>query len=316
MTDFLFEGYEPEELALVEHIRSWSAQGLAPIDAIAIAHDVAERSARTGGLGLVADVTRGMRGRSLAALILVVFGIVAVIGYNLLPTGWSGVGSPQSTASPSPASPTQIPTATPSNKVTGECADPVSICRGALAAGTYTSRVFDAPLTFTVPSDWVNNIDRSRAFGLATDGGYIGLMTGPFLGFADPDCEDRFPAGVGTTLGEVVATLTNDPRLATSRAQAVTVGDRTGQVLDIQIAASWTRTCGSSDGLPAVNLLSTTDDRSGPGFGLAGAERTRAIFVDVGGAVVAINIGASDGTDLEAFVSKAMPIIESMRFTP
>jgi hypothetical protein len=313
MTDVPFEGYEPEELALVEHIRSWSAQGLAPIDAIAIAHDVAGRNARTGGLGFIADVRRAMRGRSLAAFMLAVSITAALIGYNLLPTGSSGIGSPQPTASPSP---TQIPTATPSSNVIGECVDPVSICRRALAAGTYASRAFDTPLTYTVTSDWVNNIDRSRAFGLAADGGYIGLMTGPFLGFADPDCEERFPAGVGTTPAEVVATLTNDPRLVTSPPQAVTVGNRPGQMLEIQIAPSWTRTCGSSDGLPAVNLLSTTVDHSGPGFGLAGTERTRVIFVDVGGTVVAINIGASDGTDLEAFESKAMPIIESMRFTP
>jgi hypothetical protein len=312
MTDVLFEAYEPEELALVEHVRSWSAQGLAPIDAIAIAHDVAGRNTRTGGLGFVADLWRAVRGRSLAALMLAVFIMAAVIGYNLLPNGSSGIGSPQPAASPSP---TQIPTATPSSNVIGECLDPVSVCRGALAAGTYASREFDTPLTFAVPSDWVNNIDRSRAFGLASDGGYIGMMTGPFLGFADPECEDRFPAGVGTTLAELVATLADDPRLVTSPPLAVTVGNRPGQMVDIQIAPTWTRTCRSSDGLPAVNLLSTSVDHSGPGFGLAGTERTRVIFVDVGGTVVAINIGASDGTDLEAFVSKAMPIIESMRFT-
>ena len=248
------------------------------------------------------------------AATMVAVAIVAVIGYNLLPNGSNATGGPQPTAKPS----TPNPTATPSVEVIGECIDPVSKCRGTLAAGTYGSREFGGALTYTVPSGWVNNIDRLRAFGLSSDKGYIGLMTGPFVvGWADSDCPGYAPAGAGNTLTEVVASLSRDPRLLIPPAQVLSIGDRTAEVLDLQIAPSWTGTCVSSQGLPAVNLLSTTGDRSGPGFGLAGTERTRAIFVDVGGSVVAINIGVSDTkTDFDAFVAEAMPIIESMRFGP
>ena len=31
---------------------------------------------------------------------------------------------------------------------------------------------------------------------------------------------------------------------------------------------------------------------------------------------MAINIGTPDGTDFEGFVAQAMPIVESIRFTP
>ena len=183
---------------------------------------------------------------------------------------------------------------------------------------TYASRAFDPALTYAIPSGWVNNIDLARAYGLATNGGYIGLTTGPFVDFADPDCEDRgrAPAGVGTTVAEVVATLSGDPRLLAAPAQAVTIGDRTGQILDVQIAPSWTGTCAWSDGMPGVHITGITDDLSGPGFRLAGTERARLIFLDVGESVVSITIGVTDRTDLEAFAAEVMPIIESMRFTP
>jgi len=245
---------------------------------------------------------------------MVAVAVVAVIGYNLVPRGSNAIIGGQPTASPS----TPSPTATPSVEVIGECVDPVSKCRGALAAGTYGSREFGAALTYAVPSGWVNNIDRFRAFGLGSDEGYIGLMTGPFVvGWADSDCPGYAPAGAGSTATEVVASLSRDPRLLIAPAQVLSIGDRTAEVLDIQIAPSWTGTCISSEGLPAVNVLSTTGDRSGPGFGLAGTERTRAIFLDVGETVVAINIGISDANaDFESFVAEAMTIIESMRFGP
>ena len=244
---------------------------------------------------------------------MVAVAVVVVIGFNISSNRSNAPGGPQPTTNPS----TPNPTATPSVQVIGECVDLVSICRGALAPGSYTSRAFGAPLTYTVPSGWVNNIDRFRAFGLSSDRGYIGLMAGPFVvGWADSDCPGYAPAGAGNTVSEVVATLSRDPRLLSAPAQVMNIGDRTAEMLDIQIAPDWTGTCLSSQGMPAVNLLSTTGDRSGPGFGLAGTERTRAIFVDVGTSVVAINIGVLDGTDFEAFVAEAMTIIESMRFGP
>ena len=258
----------------------------------------------------------------LAATIAAVM-IVGVIGFNLLPTAPTGIGGPRPTASSAPTpTPTPIPSPTPTPSPSPSF-DPLSacagVCRGELPVTvTYESRAFEPALTYAIPSGWVNNIDLPRAYGLAADGGYIGLTTGPFVDFADPDCEGRgqAPAGVGTTVAEVVAALSGDPRLLAAPAQAVTIGDRTGQILDMQIAPSWTGTCAWSDGMPGVHITGITDDLSGPGFRLAGTERARFIFLDVGESVVSINIGVTNGTDFEAFAAEVMPIIESMRFTP
>ena len=294
------------------HARLGSELGLTPVQ---------------GDLSVPLPRVRARRGRvaftlnanvKLAASIAAVI-IVTVIGYNLLPTASTGIGGPRPTASSAPTptpTPTPIPTPTPSFDPLSVCA---GACRGALPVTvTYASRAFKPALIYAVPSGWVNNIDLPGAYGLATAGGYIGLMTGPFVDFVDPECEDRnrAPAGVGSTVTEVVASLSGDPRLLASPARAVTIGDRTGQILDMQIAPSWTGTCAWSDAMPGVQILGTTDDISGPGFRLAGTERTRFIFLDVGDSVVSINIGVTDGTDFETFAAEVMPIIESMRFTP
>jgi hypothetical protein len=85
-------------------------------------------------------------------------------------------------------------------------------------------------------------------------------------------------------------------------------------VVDVTIAPSWGGTCAWSGGKPAAVILSATD--TGPAFGLGGPERSRFIFVDVGGSLVAINISAPDGSGFEDFVTQAMPIVETMQFTP
>jgi hypothetical protein len=183
-----------------------------------------------------------------------------------------------------------------------------------------------SPLAFrpvthlALPDGWVVPGDDPRSFTLAPPagppeaGGSIGVMTAPFVSFADRDCEGRAPAGVGTSIAEVVAALAGDPRLVTTPAQAVTVGDRTGQMLDVQVASDWTGTCAWSGGTPAVVILSATD--TGPAVGLGAGERSRFIFLDIAGSVVSINIVTSDGSTFEAFVTRAMPIVDSMRFTP
>lgn len=229
----------------------------------------------------------------IAAVLIVAVGAV----YVLRPAPEPGIGAPPATASPSPAgSPSPVPTL----KAT-------------------TSSMFQPTLSVSAPGDWTVR-DGDRTFGLDAPaespeaGGNIGIMTAPFVRFDDPDCEDQAPAGVGTSVSEVVATLVADPRLLTTEPQAVTIGGRTGQMLDVQLARDWTGTCAWGGGMPAVLILSATD--TGPAFGLRGTERGRFIFLDIAGSVVAINIGVADGSAFEAFVAQAMPIVESMRFTP
>lgn len=229
----------------------------------------------------------------LAAVVILAFGAVYLWGS---PSD-SNIGGPAATPSPSP---TASPTPAPSLKA-------------------FTSSTFQPALRFEAPASWVFN-DGVRTSGIEVPtappdgGGSIGLMTAPFVGFADRDCSDRTPAGVGTSIAEVVAALAGDPRLLATPPQAVTVGVRTGQTLDIRIASDWSGTCAWSDGMPAVLILSATD--TGPAFGLRGTERARLIFLDVEGSVVSLAISPADASTFDGFMVQAMPIVESMRFTP
>ena len=235
--------------------------------------------------------------RAAAVLAAVVILAVGAIYLRGSPSG-SNIGGPAVTPSPSP---TASPTPGPSLR-------------------SLSPLAFRPVTHLEMPDGWVVPVDDPRSFtlapppGSAEAGGSIGVMTAPFVSFADPDCEGRAPAGVGTSIAEVVAALAGDPRLATTPAQAVTVGGRTGQVLDLQTASDWTGTCSWSGGTPAVIVLSATD--TGPAVGLGGAERARFFFLDVGDSVVAINIVTSDDSTFDAFVAQSMPIVESMRFTP
>jgi hypothetical protein len=235
--------------------------------------------------------------RAAAVLAAVVVLAVGAIYLRGSPSG-SNIGGPTVTPSPSP---TASPTPAPSLR-------------------SLSPLAFRPVTHLEMPYGWVVPVDDPRSFTLAPPpgspeaGGSIGVMTAPFVSFADPDCEGRAPAGVGTSIAEVVAALAGDPRLVTTPAQAVTVGDRTGQVLDVQIASDWTGTCSWSGGTPAVIVLSATD--TGPAVGLGRAERARFFFLDVGDSVLAINIVTSDDSTFDAFVAQSMPIVESMRFTP
>jgi hypothetical protein len=229
----------------------------------------------------------------IAAVLVVAVGAIYVLRSAAEP----GIGAPPATTSPSP---TGSPSAVPTLKTT-------------------TSSMFQPTLSVEAPADW-NVRDGDRTFLLEAPGtpsganGTIGVMTGPFVRFDDRDCEDRAPAGVGTSVAEVVATLAADPRIVTTGAQAVTIDGFTGQMLDVQVAPDWTGTCGWSDAKPAAVIISATD--TGPAFGTGGTGRDRYIFLDVGGSLVAIDIGVADGIDFEGFVAQAAPILESLRFTP
>jgi hypothetical protein len=230
----------------------------------------------------------------LAAVVILAIGAVYLRG----PDSGSNIGS--QTATPSP-----IPTV---------AATPAPSLRSLSPLAFRPVAHLEMPDGWVIPGDVLRNFTLAPPAGSSEAGGSIGVMTAPFVSFADGDCEGQAPAGVGTSIAEVVAALAGDPRLAATPPQAVTIGDRTGQMLDVQIASDWTGTCGWSEGMPAVLLLSATD--TGPASGLRGTERARLIFLDVEDAVVSINVGTSDGSKFDAFVAQAMPIVESMRFTP
>jgi hypothetical protein len=229
----------------------------------------------------------------LAAVSVVAIGAIYFFGLSSGPD----VGGPKPTASPSPAA-----------SATSTASPP-----------TISSTTFKPLLSLVHPTGWtVSDGDRTFILDAPTGssgvGGSIGLMSGPFATFQDRDCNNEAPAGVGASVAEVVGSLVADPRVTTSPPEAVTVGGRTGQMVDIKVAPSWTGICAWSGGKPAVIILSATD--TGPAFGLGESEQGRFIFLDVGESVVAINIGTPDASNFDQFVAQAMPTVESMQFTP
>jgi hypothetical protein len=247
----------------------------------------------------------------LAAAALTVV-IVAVIGYNLLPAGSTGVGGPQPTTT---ASPTPVATTTPTFSVDGDCGGALSTCRGTLTAGTYTSRAMDPALTFTVPSGWFNKFDQPRGYGLES-GPNTSLEVQRDLVVARADCvEAESEPGVGTTASAMVQALAARPGLDTTVPAPVTIGGLSGFTIDITMAADWTTPCPFSGGRPTVPTV--TDPRATPGTGLhwtaeavTDGSFARYIILDLpGGGTLLIAPGGSP-----SFVTRAMPIIDSFEF--
>lgn len=242
-----------------------------------------------------------MTPKLLAAAGLAAAAVIAITAVSSIgPAPGPGVGGPSIAPSSSPAA-----------------SPPAASASVAASPDAISSAIFKPTLSVVVPAGWTA-ADDVRTFRLippqtASAGrGEIGVMAGPFVRFEDPECEDQPPAGVGTTAAQVIETLRADPRLVTTAPEAVTVGGQSGQMLDLRVADDWTGTCGWSDGKPAVLIVSATD--TGPAFGTAGPARDRYLFLEVEDSVVVIDIGTPEGSDFEAFLAEAMPIVETMRF--
>jgi hypothetical protein len=232
---------------------------------------------------------------AIAAIAIVAIGGIYLFGQP----GGSGVGGPAATPSPSPSA-ASTPTASPAQ----------------LSSFTFKPR-----MTVQAPAGWTVDGDGPRSVGLKPPTGPTGpgagsilVMSGPFVGAADADCEGRPAVGIGASIAELVAAFSNHPAVTTTSAGTVDIGGRTGQVLDVQVAPTWTKTCGWSQGNPATLLLLATAD--GPGFGLQGTERGRLILTELDGKVVAIIVSAADGPTQAEALALATPIVEAMQFTP
>ncbi len=232
---------------------------------------------------------------AVAAIAIVAIGGIYLWGQP----GAPGIGGPAATQSPSPSA-VSTPTASPA---------------------LLSSFIFSPKVTVQAPAGWTVDGDGVRTFGLKPPAGPTGpgagsilVMSGPFVDAADAECEGRPAVGAGTTIAEIVAAFSSHAAVSTTLAGTVDVGDRTGQVLDVQLVPTWTKTCSWSQGNPATLLLLATAD--GPGFGLQGTERGRLILTELDGKVVAIIISAADGPTQAEAVALATPVVESIQFTP
>lgn len=237
----------------------------------------------------------------LAAVAAVV--IVAVLGYNLLPGSSTGGSGPRVTPSPSPT-PTSSPMALPS---------PPAV----LAAGRYAYSASDPPFTFTVPVGWTLNEEDTvrRTDGPIDD--IVNVLHGMRIAAKDAACTEAPAPGIDHTAAALVADMAANPALAASAPRSISIGGLNGQMIDVAIAAGWTRPCPFTDGKPGVTLITDVDLATGPFWGLTDHNKIRIIALDTGGGEnVVITVDSADGKTFDSTVAAAMPVIESFVFKP
>jgi hypothetical protein len=212
-----------------------------------------------------------------------------------------------------------------------------------LPPGTYQTTSFDPSgdpavpmrLSYTVPEGWKVKEDGRATFVLhhlpgTTQGQpsadtFVALLAQPRMaadvkaGAACGPVDDA--PGVGSSVDELVAAIMARPGVVSTPPAAVTIGGRQGQLLDLQLAASWTGGCSSPEGLKVgVAILHGAGVGSGPVVGLGPDHPVRLILLDLTDgrtmAVAIFDIGTSQPSLFEAHVTEVMPIVESLEFQP
>lgn len=199
-------------------------------------------------------------------------GICAVICIGLFVTACAAASSP---ASHAPSAPNRVAQATAtataptpgSSSAQRSCPNPHGgQCLGPIAAGTYTTKVFETRVTYTVPDGWANYEDlpgnmllvppESTLQGVdAGTGDYIGLGDG--VSVASANCEERRESGVEATPEAMAAYFTSHEGLETTTPERVEVGGLEGWVVDLGIADGYTKGCPYEgwEGIPMVPMI-------------------------------------------------------------
>ena len=186
----------------------------------------------------------------------------------------------------------------------------------ALPAGTYTSRGFQPPVTYTVPAGWWNRTDRADFLSLQpvnSDLVGIYLFRDPLPMSQDPTCPTAAEPDVATTSLALAAWIRSLPGLVVSNPRLVEIGGLRGTELDVAIRPDWTASCPFANGVPTVPLFVGADNQLR--WVVAGSERLRLSLLDVpGGGTVVVDIDAFDGSFWDDLLAAATPIVRSFVF--
>ncbi len=198
----------------------------------------------------------------------------------------------------------------------GAATTPAPSGPAALPAGTYTSRAFQPPVTYTLPGGWWNPSDTVGYLVLqpvANDLIGIHLFRDPQPASQDPACPTSAEPGVGATSVALATWIRGLPGLAVSAPRIVTLGGLRGTELDVSIAPGRTTSCPFANGLPTVPLF--VGDGGQLRWVIAGSERLRLSLLDVpGGGTVVVDIDAFDGSLWDQLLGAAAPIVQSFAF--
>ncbi|HEY5437156.1 MAG TPA: hypothetical protein VIK13_18150 [Candidatus Limnocylindrales bacterium] len=185
-----------------------------------------------------------------------------------------------------------------------------------MPAGTYTSSAFQPAVTFTVPDGWAKPADTAPYLQLIPAGSDvlgIHLFRAVVAASQDPACPATPEPGVGTTSTDLVAWLRARPGLVVGTPVMATVGGLRGVSIDVAIKNGWTTSCPFAGGSPTVPLI--TSKAADYHWVIVGNERLRFYVLDLpGGGTVIVDVDAYDGTQFDALVRSAAPIVRSMQF--
>jgi hypothetical protein len=215
------------------------------------------------------------------------------------------------------------------------CRDTTDDCLGTVPAGTYLSTFFDmrdasaavpnrgayGQLRYTVPAGWANGDDFPTDYNLmpaADYAGAAGVPDGPayhgIYFFARPaaqadtaTCANALAPGIGQAPAALAAWVAGRPGVVATKPTPITIGGYPGTMVDVHMAPSRTQIC-PGDTFPSQPLLM--------GWGVAGGELQRYLFVDIGGGTT-VAIIVDDNSRPSRFaelVAQAMPIIATFTF--
>lgn len=222
-------------------------------------------------------------------------------------------GSGVANSAPSPSALPTVMATTTAQPTQSPAAAPTAT---ASATETRHSDQFQPAFSYQAPSEWMKfeEGDDYYVLGAGTPDAIV-MHSNPVLASDANDCEGLAVSGATSSVEAMSSGIANDPRLDSSDPVPVSIGGFDGLQIDIQLDSEWTGTCNFSDGKPAALIL-TVADPPGPVFGLQASERARLILLDIGADAIAISIGAADGSAFDDLLPVAMPIVESLHFTP
>ena len=195
-------------------------------------------------------------------------------------------------------------------------ATPVPSRPTALPAGTYRTQAFQPQLTFTVPDGWwlaSDSPDFVQLLPVDSDQVGIYLFRDPSAASQDATCPLAPEPSVGLLSTDLSTWIRGRPGFVASNPRLAEVGGLRGVELDVGIVDTWTASCPFANGAPTVPLF--VDQPSGLRWVVAGSERLRLSLLDVpGGGTLVVDLDAFDGSVMDAFVSRAAPIVQTFRF--
>jgi hypothetical protein len=190
-------------------------------------------------------------------------------------------------------------------------------------------------LSYTVAEGWKVKQDEAAVFvlhhlaeavqGQTSTDTFLALYVQPRMAAELADGAACGPSGdapgVGSGLDDLVAAIRARPGVVSTGPTAVTIGGYEGQLLDLQLAASWTGACAAPEGpVVGVPILHQAGSGTGPTVGLGRDHPVRLILLDLTHgrtmAVAIFEIEPSQPSVFEAHVAEVMPIVESFEFHP